>query len=204
LEVTVRGAPPKPPFLLVSNHLSYVDVLVFASLLKCAFVARGDVANWPVIGSLCRGAATIFVDRDKRKDVARVNGLIGQAIGDGRGIVLFAEGTSTRGDAVLPFKSSLLEQAARADFAVSYAALGYRTREGEPPADLAVCWWGDMTFVKHVVSLLYLSEIKATVAFGAEPIRADDRKVLADRLWSAVRESGDGLSCRPRMNDPPT
>ena len=188
LKVSVRGAPPAPPFLLVSNHLSYVDVLVFASLLKCGFVARGDVAGWPVIGSLCRGAGTIFVDRERRKDVARVNGLIDQALGDGRTVVLFAEGTSSRGDTVLPFKSSLLEQAARANLAVSYAALSYRTSDGEAPAHLSVCWWGDMTFVRHLIALLHLSEIRATVAFGAEPIQANNRKVLAERLWSAVKD----------------
>jgi len=188
LKVTVRGALPARPFLLVSNHLSYVDVLVFASQLPCGFVARGDVAGWPVIGSLCRAAGTIFVDRAKRKDVARVNGLIDQALGDGRGVVVFAEGTSTRGDTVLPFKSSLLEQAARAGLAPAYAALSYSVRDGEPPAHLSVCWWGDMTFVKHVVALLCLSEIRATAAFGAQTIKANDRKALAEKLWSAVME----------------
>ncbi len=112
-----------------------------------------------------------------------MNALIDQALGEGQGVVLFAEGTSTRGDTVLPFKSSLLEQAARASFPVSYAALGYRTGEGEPPAHLSVCWWGEMTFMKHVIALLHLSQIQATVTFGAEPIQANDRKVLAERLW---------------------
>ncbi|HSO75385.1 MAG TPA: lysophospholipid acyltransferase family protein, partial [Blastocatellia bacterium] len=175
LKVAVQGAPPAPPFLLVSNHLSYVDVLLFASQVKCGFVARGDIARWPVIGLLCRAAGTIFVDREKRKDVSRVNGLIDQALDAGRGVVLFAEGTSTQGDLVLPFKSSLLDQAARASFAVSYAALSYRTSESEPPAHLSVCWWGEMTLVKHLIGLLSLSGIHATVVFGAEPIQATDR-----------------------------
>jgi len=188
LTVTVRGTAPSPPFLLVSNHLSYVDVLVFAAQMKCVFVARGDVAGWPVIGLLCRGVNTIFIDRENRKDVARVNRLIDQALRDGQNVVLFAEGTSTRGESVLPFKSSLLEQAARAGLAVCYAALSYQTNEGEPPAHLSVCWWGGMTFVKHVIGLLYLTDVQATVVFGAEPIRANDRKVLAERLCTAVRE----------------
>jgi 1-acyl-sn-glycerol-3-phosphate acyltransferase len=188
LRVAVQGTPPAPPFLLVSNHLSYVDVLVFASLVRCVFVARGDVARWPAIGSLCRATGTIFVDREKRKDVSRVNGLISQALGDGQGVALFAEGTSTQGDNILPFKSSLLDQAARAGFAVSFAALSYRTGENEPPAHLSVCWWGDMTFVKHLIGLLSLSGIHATVSFGAKPIQATDRKVLAERLWSAVKD----------------
>ena len=188
IRVAVRGAPPTPPFLLVSNHLSYVDVLVLASQLKCVFVARGDVAGWPLIGLLCRGVGTIFVDRDKRKDVARVTRLIEQGLGNGRGVVLFAEGTSTRGDRVLPFKSSLLEQAARTGFGVSYAALSYRTRDDEPAAHLSVCWWGDMTFFKHVFALLYLSGIHTTVAFGAERIQSNDRKLLAQKLWTAVNQ----------------
>ncbi len=70
VKIAVQGTLPIPPFLLVSNHLSYVDVLVFASQVKCVFVARGDVARWPVIGSLCRGVNTIFIDRQKRQDVA--------------------------------------------------------------------------------------------------------------------------------------
>jgi 1-acyl-sn-glycerol-3-phosphate acyltransferase len=186
LKIAVRGASPAPPFLLVSNHLSYVDVLVFASQLKCVFVARGDVAGWPVIGLLCRGVGTIFVDRGKRKDVARVNGLIEQALNDRRGVVLFPEGTSTGGDTVLSFKPSLLEHAARTGLGVCYSALSYRTGAGEPPAHLSVCWWGEMTFVKHVIGLLRLREIHATVMFGAEPIEASDRKLLADKLWAAV------------------
>ncbi len=188
VKVAVRGTPPEPPFLLVSNHLSYVDVVVYASLIKCVFVARADVASWPVIGLLCRGVKTIFIDRGNRKDAVRVNGLIDRAIEDGRGVVLFAEGTSTKGDRVLPFKSSLLEQAARASLAVSYASVTYRTMEGEPPAHLSVCWWGEMTFVKHVIGLLYLTDIHATLVFGLEPIRANNRKVLATRLWGAVSE----------------
>jgi 1-acyl-sn-glycerol-3-phosphate acyltransferase len=186
VKIAVRGNPPSLPFLLVSNHLSYIDVLVFASQLRCVFIARGDLASWPVIGSLCRGVGTIFIDRENRGDVARVNGVIDQAQRDGRGVVLFAEGTSTKGDGVLPFKSSLLEPAARASLPVAYAAISYRTLEGEKPAHLSVCWWGKMTFFKHVIGIMYLTEIQATVDFGAEPIQASNRKVLAEKLWTAV------------------
>jgi len=188
LKIDVTGKPPCQPFLLVSNHLSYLDVLLFASRMKCVFVARGDLAQWPLVGALCRAAGTIFINRQSRMDVARVNGLISQALDDGRGVVLFAEGTSSRGETVLPFKSPLLEQAARASFAVSYAAITYRTLECEPAPDISVCWWGGMTFTKHLTGLLYLTEVQGDVIFGEEPIRASDRKVLAQRLSSAVRE----------------
>jgi 1-acyl-sn-glycerol-3-phosphate acyltransferase len=188
LKIDVTGEPPRQPFLLVSNHLSYLDVLLFASQMKCVFVARGDLAQWPLVGALCRAAGTIFINRQSRMDVARVNGLISQALDDGRGVVLFAEATSSRGETVLPFKSSLLEQAARASFAVSYAAITYRTRASEPAPDVSVCWWGGMTFTRHLTGLLYLTEVQGDVVFGEEPICASDRKVLAQRLSSAVRE----------------
>jgi len=188
LKIDVTGKPPRKPFLLVSNHLSYLDVLLFASRMKCVFVARGDLAHWRFVGALCRAADTIFINRQSRIDVVRVNGLIARALNDGRGIVLFAEGTSSRGERVLPFKSSLLEQAASASLGGSYAAVSYRTLESEPAPDISVCWWGDMTFIKHLIGLLYLTEVQGSVIFGEEPIQASDRKVLAQRLCSAVSE----------------
>ena len=186
LKIDASCNAPAAPFLLVSNHLSYVDVVVFASQLDCLFVAKKDVETWPVVGSLCRSVGTIFIDRTNRRDLARVNDEIGQALENGRGVILFAEGTSSKGSTVLPFRSSLLEAAARGAFPVSYAAVSYRVLGDDPPAGLSVCWWGDMTFGGHFARLLRLRLIQARVSFGSPEIRADDRKVLADRLWFEV------------------
>ena len=186
LKIDASCKAPAAPFLLVSNHLSYVDVVVFASWLECLFVAKKDVESWPIIGSLCRNFGTIFIDRTNRRDLARANGEIAQALEDGRGVVLFAEGTSSEGAAVLPFRSSLLEAAAKRMFPVSYSALSYRVLAEDPPASLSVCWWGDMTFASHFVALLRLRRIQSTVSFGSDEIRADDRKRLAERLWFEV------------------
>jgi 1-acyl-sn-glycerol-3-phosphate acyltransferase len=186
MRIKVSGTPPAAPFFLVSNHLSYVDIIVLASQLDCVFIARGDVARWPVLGLLCRSIKTIFVDREHRSDVARVNEQIAQTLAAQFGVVLFPEGTSTAGERVLPFKASLLEPAARAAYPVSYAALSYRTPADQPPAHLAVCWWAEMTFLDHLYALLQLREFEASVTFGVQTIQATDRKVLADRLWRAV------------------
>jgi 1-acyl-sn-glycerol-3-phosphate acyltransferase len=186
LKISTGGLFPRAPFILVSNHLSYVDVVLLASLLDCVFVAKSDVARWPVIGRLCRSVGTIFVDRRRRADVVRVNRLIGQTLAGGKGVVLFAEGTSTDGLSVRPFKPSLLETAARAGFAVSYSAITYRTRGADAPARLSVCWWGEMVFLNHLFALLGLGEVRAAVSFGAEKIQEGDRKALAHKLWSAV------------------
>jgi 1-acyl-sn-glycerol-3-phosphate acyltransferase len=186
IKVASSGVAPRTPFFLVSNHLSYVDVVVLASQLDCAFIAKREVASWPLIGMLCRGVGTIFVDRGNRRSILKVNTGVERAFGDERGVVLFAEGTSTCGAEVLPFKPGLLEPAVRASFAVSYAAISYRTCEGQVPAHLAVCWWGDMTFAGHLYGLLRLSGIRATLAFGDEAIFDSDRKQLARRLRAGV------------------
>ncbi|MFY9608812.1 MAG: lysophospholipid acyltransferase family protein [Blastocatellia bacterium] len=186
LSIDASCNAPAAPFLLVSNHLSYVDVVVLASRLECLFVAKKEVESWSIIGALCRGVGTVFIDRSNRRDLARVNGEIAQALEDGRGVILFAEGTSTKGSSVLPFRSSLLEAAARRGFPVSYAAVSYRVLADDPPASGSVCWWGDMTFGSHFAALLRLRRIQATVSFGSDGIRADDRKTLADRLWFEV------------------
>ena len=188
LRVSVLGTPPSPPFLLVSNHLSYVDMIVLASHVHGVFIAKGEVGSWPIVGRLCRAVDTLFIARGQKRDIPRVLAEVESILREGRGVVLFPEGTSTQGSMVLPFRPSLLETAARAGIPVSYAALTYRTPVGSPPAALAVCWWGDMPFLRHLLRLLSLPTFEAKVVFGGRPIEPEDRKVLAVRLWEAVQQ----------------
>ncbi len=188
MRIRVRGEPPAPPFFLVSNHLSYVDIIAYAARLNCVFISRADVADWPVIGLPARSVGTIFLNREKLQDIPRVIGEINQTLDDGLGVVLFPEGTSSAGDKVLPFHPSLLEPAARANYPVSYATISYRTPPGQTPAYLAVSWWGEMTFAPHATELMKLSKFEAFITFGSHAIHSDDRKMLAKSLWSAVNE----------------
>jgi len=188
MKITVRGAPPRPPFFMVSNHLSYVDVIAFASQLDCVFVAKSDIANWPAFGVMCRSMNTIFIDRTNRQDIPRVNAQIEKVMSNGEGVLAFPEGTSTRGEGVLPFKPGVLEPAARAGCPVHYASISYRTPAGEPPAHLAVSWWGDAAFLPHLFGLFHVSGFEATLVFGAEAIEESDRKLLALRLHDAVQK----------------
>ena len=184
--VESTGTAPAAPFFLVTNHLSYVDVLVLASRVDGVFIAKSEAEGWPVIGALCRSVGTLFVDRRLKRDLPRVIGAIERTLADGRGVVLFPEGTSTRGEEVARFHPSLLEVPARARYPVFYASLGYATADGVAPADLAVCWWGDMELTPHLWALLRLPGFRATVAFGDGPIQDGDRKRLAARLHRAV------------------
>jgi 1-acyl-sn-glycerol-3-phosphate acyltransferase len=186
MKLDVRGVAPRPPFLLVVNHLGYADVVALAASCECVFVAKKEVGAWPVVGRLCRSMRTIFIDRRLRRDIPRALSLIEAALDEGAGVVLFAEGTSTRGAAVLPFKSPLLEAAARRGLPVHYASLSYCTPSGEAAAETSVCWWGDMTFPSHFFRLLKLKYFRADLAFGEGAIFEGDRKALAGRLWAEV------------------
>jgi len=186
MRLSVSGAMPRPPFLLVANHLSYVDVVALGASCECVFVAKKEVASWPVVGRLAGRAGTIFIDRRLRRDIPRALSLVESALDEGAGVVLFAEGTSTRGRRVLPFKSPLLEAAARRGLPIQYASLSYRTPPGEAGAGSSVCWWGDMTFPRHFFELLKMRGFGADLAFGEEGIREGDRKELAAKLWAAV------------------
>jgi 1-acyl-sn-glycerol-3-phosphate acyltransferase len=186
MTITVKGPPPQPPFYLVSNHLSYVDVIVLAAHLDCVFVAKSDIASWPFFGLFSRSFNTIFIDRENRSDILRVNALIEKVMSDGWGVVVFPEGTSTKGESVIPFKPNLLEPAAKAGWPVSYASLSYRTPPDETPAHQAICWWGEMSFAPHLFGLLHLRRFEATLTFGAEKFQNTDRKLLAGSLHDAV------------------
>ena len=184
---SVSGTPPEGAFLLVSNHLSYLDVPLLASELGAVFVSKSEVADWPVAGRLSRSIGTIFVERGRKRQIPRVNASIAGALGEGRGVVVFPEGTSSKGEAVARFRTSLLAPAAEGGWRVHTATVHYATRDPDPPASLAVCWWGDMGFLAHLRELLGLRLVEARVTFGAEPVRERDRKLLAEKLWQAIQ-----------------
>lgn len=186
MRVRVVGKPPEAPFVLVSNHLGYVDVVLLASELRCVFVSKADVRDWPVVGRLCASVETLFIQREQKREIPRVMNEMERVLASGRGIVLFPEGTSSGGDGVLRFRASLLDSAARSGRPVHYATVSYRTPPGSRPASEIVCWWGNMSLGSHVFNLLALPGFEARIAFGPTPILEPDRKVLAARLQREV------------------
>jgi 1-acyl-sn-glycerol-3-phosphate acyltransferase len=186
--IQVHGEPARIPHMLVSNHLSYVDILVLLSQGCWTIVAKAEIARWPLMGAIARSVGTVFIDRSKRSNLARVNREIAGILGSGRSILVFPEGTSSGGAAVLPFKPALFEVAVDTACPVNIAVLGYRTGPGLPPAQEVVCWWRDMTFPDHLYRLLRLPGFQATVSFGASSISEPDRKSYARRAHAAVSE----------------
>ncbi len=185
-KIDVKGVLPKPPFLLVCNHQSYVDIFIMTALFGCVFVSMAEVRKWPLIGILAGWLHTIFIDRKAIRDTKRVNGLIKEALDSGEGFVLFPEGGTAYGVDVRPFKPALLDPAAQARWPVHYVTLRYRALEGCPPASTTIVWTDGAPFFPHANRLFKLPGMQVTATFGDEPITDPDRKALAERLRQAV------------------
>jgi 1-acyl-sn-glycerol-3-phosphate acyltransferase len=183
IHVTTRGSVPHSG-LLVSNHLGYLDVIVLSSICPCVFVAKRDVAAWPLFGWLARAAGTIFVDRERRLASADVVDLVRDAITGGSLVVLFPEGTSSDGSTVLPFKSALLESAVQLRCPVAAAAIEYALDDGSVADE--VCYWRDMTLVPHLLNLFCKRGIRSTCSFSLPRIRFGDRKEIARELREEI------------------
>lgn len=178
-----EGRPPTSG-LVVCNHLSYVDIPVLSSAAPMMFVAKADVARWPAFGALARCGGTLFIKREERAHVAEITDAFAPIIHGGTVVVVFPEGTSSGGDAVLPFRSSLLEPAAANDWWVTPAWITYELDDGTVSDDVA--YWRDMTFATHFLNLLSKRRVVGRVFFG-EPVRGiRDRKELARRLHAEV------------------
>ena len=183
---TLVGRPPRAPFLLVTNHLSYLDILLLFTWVDGVFVAKRDMKSWPLLGPLAHLAGTIWVKREVRRDAVRVLDAIDEAIARGDGVILFPEGTTSSGAGLLPMKPALLDWAAREQYPVHYAAITYRTPRELPPPEAVICWWGSMPFFGHLATVLRLRGFDAIVEFGPAPLSAPTRGALAEQLQQEI------------------
>ena len=190
VDVNVRGSMP-PNGLIVSNHLSYLDILCYSSLAPCIFVSKAEVRGWPVFGRLATNGGTIYVDRESRADAMRVAKDMENTLRAGNRIVLFPEGTSTGGDEVLKFHAPLFEAAIRADAPITPACISYEIEGGDARKD--VCYWADMTFAPHFLGLLGKGKIRASIAIGTAREHVGDRKRAGKLLHDDVVELHSAL-----------
>lgn len=175
--VPIRG-------LLISTHLSYLDILVISSVTPAVFVSKAEVKSWPVLGWLVRLGGTVFVNRERRTHVGRVNDEIETALDQGVLVVLFPEGTSSDGSTVLPFKSSLLEPAAQCAHPLAIGCIHYALDDGD--AGTEICYWGDHALFPHLLNLLSKRAVRGAVRFGTFQRTGTDRKQLAMELRGAI------------------
>lgn len=186
--LTVHGAPPRHdagPFLLVANHVSWLDIFIINAAVPTRFVAKSEVRGWPLVGWLCVKADTLFIERGHRRDLARLDDAIGDALRAGAGMGVFLEGTTTDGTQVLPFHSSLLRPAQQAGARVIPVAIQYRRIDGSICTEAA--YDGDKSVMDTLRLMLTQQEIHAHVHF-LPPLVTEGvhRKMLAHHAREAI------------------
>lgn len=181
--------------LFVANHVSYLDIPVIARYVDATFVAKADVARWPLFGQAAKLTRTIFIQRVGAEARAQ-GGQMLDRLAAGENLMLFPEGTSTDGSAVAPFKSTLFGIAEKSppgiDLAVQPVSISYtRALDGTPlvgPWRELYCWFGEATMLPHLWRMVSLPGAEVELRFH-EPIDAGlDRKELAQRAQAAVAE----------------
>jgi len=180
----VDGAVPATGvFLVASNHVSYLDILVLGSLYPSLFLAKREIASWPLFGWIARGAGTLFVDREQARDVVRAGREMSDRLELGLPLTIFPEGRSSRGAEILPFQPSLLEPAARAGVPCWAASISYETPGSAAAPSRTICWYDSESLLTHFPRLVGLPRVTARVRFAEAPVTSDDRKALAIALW---------------------
>ena len=187
IHLRVLGQPvASGPALIVSNHISWLDILVIHAARYCRFVSKSDIRGWPLVGTLATGAGTLYIERSRRKDALRMVGDMAQAMKDGDVLAVFPEGTTSDGLSLLPFHANLIQSAIEAQAPVQPMSLQFvDALTGE--LTLAPCYIGDDTLLASVWRTLTAPPIEAVVHFG--PLQhADgrDRRQWANDLRDAV------------------
>ncbi|MGD9541586.1 lysophospholipid acyltransferase family protein [Methylocystis sp.] len=190
VKVKARGAlPSSAPRFVVANHVSWTDIIALASVSPFVFLAKSEVARWPVLGLLARLQGTIFVERGARQDVARVNDALADVLRAGHDLVVFPEGTSSDGAEVLPFRSAHfapLELMNAPGEAPTLAPVAIAYSDGANRIDVG--WYGDMTFLPHLWSLMKQGRAQCHISFGAAiETSGKDRKALAAETRASVQ-----------------
>jgi 1-acyl-sn-glycerol-3-phosphate acyltransferase len=187
LKVIVRGEADflknSSSFLLVANHVSWLDIHVLNAIRPMTFVAKADVSSWPVFGYLAKMLGTIFLEREKISDIKRVIHTVKKTIQASGVVAIFPEGTSSDGRQVLPFKSNLFQSAVDAHCAVLPVKLMYQERGKWTDK---VAFVGDMTLMESIQRVLSSNHIEVIIQV-CEPLTAHStRQVVCDQAYQAI------------------
>lgn len=190
IESEVVGEPPRSG-VVVSNHLSYLDIVILSSAMPCFFVAKAEIDRWPFFGKAARTGGTLFIDRSSLRSAEKVAAMIAERLPLPVPVLFFPEGTSTDGSSVLRFHSRLFEPAIRAGATITTATLRYVLVDGAEERDL--CWFGDDPFLPHLWKALGTKGFTAEVRFG-EPQVYPHRRVAADETHAEITAVRNGDS----------
>jgi lyso-ornithine lipid O-acyltransferase len=197
IAVSVAGKFPDGG-VVISNHLSYLDIIVFATLKSCVFVSKAEIAQWPVLGWMTTMAGTVYVNRGHGGSAAKARGGMTAATDAGLPVVFFPEGTTSNGSGLLTFHSGLLAQAMLERQPVTAAYVHYvLVEQNDPDVTVAddVCYWGDQSMLGHIFRFLGLRGVRAEVRFAEAPIAFSSdvlhRKQAAREAQAAVQALRD-------------
>jgi 1-acyl-sn-glycerol-3-phosphate acyltransferase len=210
LRVRRIGRPTKSrPVLFAANHISYLDITVFGSLIAGSFIAKNEVAGWPLFGWLARLQRSVFIDRRVRSTAQQRDNIAGRLAAK-EALILFPEGTSGDGNRVLPFKSALFsvaDHAATGPVTVQPVSIAYTRLDGMPIGRRLrplFAWYGAMTMAPHLWTLLGLGTVEIVVEFHPSTTLADcgSRKALArycqERVAGGLANAVSGRRRPPR------
>jgi 1-acyl-sn-glycerol-3-phosphate acyltransferase len=183
IRLKVTGPLPRRG-ILVSNHLSYLDILIYGTIVPCFFVSKAEVRHWPFFGWMSNAGGTLYVDRSSRESAESVASQIAARLTLPVMLLFFPEGTSTDGSQLLRFRSRLFTPAVDAGAPVTAAAIRYVPADGVPEREL--CWFGDTAFLPHLWRTLGGPGFTAEVRFG-EPRVYTDRRAAADATQAEVQ-----------------
>ena len=182
LRVVVRGAPHAGPKLVVSNHISWLDIVGNNSVMPSRFVSKAEVGSWPLVGRLVTAAGTLYLVRERRRDAMRVLGLMAQALRDGDTVAVFPEGTTGVGDHVMHFHANLLQSAIDAPAPVQPVVLSYR-EAGHPRVSPSAAYVGDVGLLQSLWWVVTARDLTMQVDFlPAQSVAHADRRALSEQL----------------------
>jgi 1-acyl-sn-glycerol-3-phosphate acyltransferase len=189
LNTVIVGEAPEQGALLISNHISWLDIIVIGQLIPAFFVAKSDISNWPVIGYLASQGGTIFIRRGDKQHIRTTAEKMMWLLKQNSNIIAFPEGTTTKGDEVLPFHSSLFQPALLTRSIVQPVVLQYQgvAKEQAP-------FVGDDDFIPHLLKMLRLNKIEVKLTFL--PVinsSGTDRQAVSlqarEMIWGKISES---------------
>ena len=179
IKLKVSGEQEAKRVMFISNHISYLDIIILGSLVNAIFVAKSEIRNWPIINKLCMLGKTIFVERDNRRSVKKQAILIKENMENGLNVILFPEGTSSDGSKVLSFKSSLFEVIDHEElrnYNLQPISISYNKLDGLPLVKIHrpfLAWFGAMNLAPHVWKFLGLGTSEVNIRFH-KPVQFSD------------------------------
>ena len=206
--IRVTGTPSQHrPTLFAANHVSFIDIEILGSLIEGCFIAKTDVARWPLFGWLAKMQRTVFVDR-RVSSTHRQRGAIRERLDEDDNLILFPEGTTGDGNRALPFKSALFSVAdyvgPHGPLTVQPVSIAYTRLDGIPLGRFHrpfLAWYGDMEFLPHLWTMLGLGRIGVEVSFHPTVTlpQFGSRKALAEHCYREVAAGVAGaIAGRPQ------